>query len=339
MTDPFANITARVHAFIDGGPEHFDTLARDLFALQYEHVAPYRSFCESRGFNPTNFVSIPSLPASAFRDFEITSLPLEDRSIVFHSSGTTGQTPSRHFHNAESLALYEHSVAVAFAKNLPATSRVLSLTPPPADAPHSSLAHMMKTVQSSPAFSGMASSEGWKIDIEKTLDSLKSSKKPITVMGTAFSFVHLCDAIEAIVLPAGSRVMETGGYKNQSRALPKAELHAHITGKLGVPAGNIHCEYGMCELSSQAYAVGSGQFRFPHWVRSRIISPENGREVGLGETGLLEIVDLANVRSALAIRTADLAVRDAEVFELIGRAEDAEPRGCSLNSSGMSESS
>ena len=142
-------------------------------------------------------------------------------------------------------------------------------------------------------------------------------------------------------LPENSRVMETGGYKNRSRILPKAELHTLITERLGVPRENIICEYGMSELSSQAYdAITQNsklktqnpdrQFRFPPWARVQIVSPETGREVADGETGLIRIFDLANVFSVAAIQTEDLGVRRGDGFELIGRAQLAEPRGCSL---------
>ncbi len=144
--------------------------------------------------------------------------------------------------------------------------------------------------------------------------------------------------------------METGGYKNRSRSMPKAELHALITKHLGVPRANIICEYGMSELSSQAYAVTSDKwpvtskdgaathhsslvthhFQFPPWARVQIISPETGREVAEGETGLIRIFDLANVFSVAAIQTEDLGIRRGDDFELIGRAQLAEPRGCSL---------
>ena len=142
-------------------------------------------------------------------------------------------------------------------------------------------------------------------------------------------------------LPAGSRVMETGGYKGRSRAIPKTELHSLITKRFGVSAAQIVCEYGMSELSSQAYdaevrdekgeARGSERiFRLPLWARFQVVSPETGKEVAEGATGLLRIFDLANVYSVLAIQTEDLAVRRGDGFELLGRAERSEPRGCSL---------
>jgi hypothetical protein len=119
--------------------------------------------------------------------------------------------------------------------------------------------------------------------------------------------------------------------------MPKAELHALLTQRLGVPASRIVCEYGMSELSSQAYDSvagigGARRFDFPPWARAQIISPETGREVGEAETGLIRIFDLANVYSVMAIQTEDLGARRGGGFELLGRAASAETRGCSLRS-------
>lgn len=176
---------------------------------------------------------------------------------------------------------------------------------------------------------------------------------PLLLLGTAFSFVHLLDYLVEkdlrFNLPAGSRVMETGGYKSRSRTMPKDELHALITERLGIPPENIICEYGMSELSSQAYdgraALPRGQefhgraaappyhvFQFPPWARVEIVSPETGREVAEGETGLIRVFDLANAFSVAAVQTEDLGIRRGDGFELIGRAQLAEPRGCSVMS-------
>ena len=107
-----------------------------------------------------------------------------------------------------------------------------------------------------------------------------------------------------------------------------------MTRWLGMPESRILAEYGMSELSSQAYdrviSEAGGAFRFPPWARVRIISPETGREAEEGETGLVQVVDLANVRSALAVQTEDLAVRCGAGFELTGRAAGTAARGCSL---------
>ena len=172
----------------------------------------------------------------------------------------------------------------------------------------------------------------------------------VLLLGTAFSFVHLLDSLAErklyYALPPGSRVMETGGYKGRSRSLSKADLQALITRRLGIPLSHIVCEYGMSELSSQAYdrVVGGDQpndrsekgarrvFRFPPWVRAQIVSPETGRKVAEAETGLIRVFDLANIFSVMAIQTEDLGVRRGGGFELLGRAAQAEPRGCSLMS-------
>jgi len=184
--------------------------------------------------------------------------------------------------------------------------------------------------------------------IRRELAGAVESGRPVALLGTAFNFVHLLDELAEsnlhFQLPAGSRVMETGGYKGRSRSLDKSELHSLITKQLGVPAERIVCEYGMSELSSQAYEgevqspkskvqsrVGAVRaFRFPPWARVQVISPETGREVEDGESGLIRVFDLANVRSVMAIQTEDLGVRRGAGFELLSRARQAEPRGCSL---------
>jgi hypothetical protein len=186
----------------------------------------------------------------------------------------------------------------------------------------------------------------WILDFEAVLTALSDNSKLKTqnsklILGTAFSFVHLLEYLAekncSFQLPLGSCVMETGGYKNRSRSLPKTELHALITKHLGVPLESIICEYGMSELSSQAYEreVRSQKseirsFQFPPWAKVQIISPETGREVTEGETGLIRVFDLANTFSVAAVQTEDLGIRRGDGFELIGRAQLAEPRGCSL---------
>ena len=410
----------------------FNALALKLFALQFQHNAAYRKICEARSLTPgivEHWTQIPAVPTSAFKELELTCLASAERTTVFHSSGTTEQKPSRHFHNAESLAVYEASLWSGFelhllrsGDSLSASSekrgqtvraRLVILTPPPTQAPHSSLVHMFETVRqklgaTETAFVGKLAADGsWTLDFAAVVDVLSSvcsdsrssrgneaqtdsekrkvrassrrllrvprAANPVHVLGTAFSFVHLLDFLAErnlrFDLPAGSRVMETGGYKNRSRSIPKTDLHKLITERLGVPPSRIICEYGMSELNSQAYNgieagvrpspgaatlnmrafpglqespgaspllrpgrahSGSSIFHFPPWARVQIISPETGREVADGETGLIRVYDLANVFSVMAIQTEDLGIRRNEHFELIGRAALAEARGCSL---------
>jgi hypothetical protein len=333
----------------------FSRLALELFGLQFKYNAPYQKVCQARGATPKtvgDWTQIPAVPTTAFKELELSCLSPDERTTVFYSSGTTEQKPSRHFHCAESLGVYEASLWSWFEPNVLAGSRfkvqsskLIVLTPSLEQAPHSSLVHMFETVRrklgaSKSPFVGQTDPGGaWILNFDAAVKALKSAtgnRQSAILLGTAFSFVHLLDFLGEhklqFQLPPGSRVMETGGYKNRSRTMPKGELHALITERLGIPAENIVCEYGMSELSSQAYHLTPHPhiFHFPPWVRVQIISPENGREVAEGETGLIRVFDLANVFSVMAVQTEDLGVRRSEGFELIGRTQPAEPRGCSL---------
>jgi hypothetical protein len=336
--------------------EHFNRAALDLFAFQFAHNEPYRRLCAARNTFPKDvrhWTRIPAAPASAFKEFEMTCLPPEQRTAFFYSSGTTGQVRSRHFHNAKSLAVYETSLLPWFQAHIgPQKRPFIMLTPALAEAPNSSLVHMFDVVQknfgaANSAFTGYADADGaWHVDLEKTVRVLEqaiSAGQPVLLLGTAFTFVHLLDhLVESkvqLALPPESGAMETGGYKGRSRSLSRQELHTLISTQLGLPPRYIIREYGMSELSSQAYDHVMGapddterRFQFPPWARVQIISPETGNEVAEGETGLIRIFDLANVYSVMAIQTEDLGIRRGDGFELLGRAVAAEPRGCSLQS-------
>jgi hypothetical protein len=342
--------------------ELFGDLALNLFELQRELNEPYRSLClaagKSKNLKPQNWKEVPAVPTSAFKDFELSCLPTKDRTTVFHSSGTTQHRPSRHFHNIESLAVYEESLLTWFGRNFQVENRIpiISLTPPRSAATHSSLVYMFESLQrkfgndDSPFAGEIAEDGGWTLNVGAAVEILQRGveiDEPILILGTAFSYVHLLDnLIDRDIrfnLPAGSRVMETGGYKGRSRAMPKQELHQLICYRFGLRPTDVVCEFGMSELSSQAYdwspirSSHSSQsikmqrvFHFPAWARVQIVSPETGREVNEGESGLIRVFDLANVCSVMAIQTEDLGIRRGNGFELVGRASLAEARGCSL---------
>jgi hypothetical protein len=365
MQSPFADYLQRLTALtrqlaIPTPDPLFDDLAQQLFRLQFQHVAPYAAFAQTRSRTPETvkrWQEIPAVPTSAFKDQEWTSLAPAERTRVFLSSGTTTHRPSRHYHDSQSLALYEASALPWFQHHLQADRAsavrplLIALTPDPAAAPHSSLVHMLETVrragfEADAAYTGALDTEGnWILNTDRLSECLlqaTQNTRPVLLLGTAFGFVTLLDHLASRrrrwTLPPGSRVMETGGYKGRSRVLPKAALHQGIQQCLGIPSSHIVTEYGMTELSSQAYdhiagqpeAPGSRLFRFPPWARAWIVSPETGQESAPGETGILHVVDLANVRSVAFLQTDDLAIRRHDGFEWVGRISDAEPRGCSL---------
>jgi len=356
MKSDLSRFAARLRALIDDSrvePRiNFAELALELFALQFEANPAYRKICEVRRATPltvSDWTQIPAVPTAAFKELELTCLPPEQRTHAFHSSGTTQQKPSRHFHSTESLSLYDDLLWAWFSQHVTKGIKrpnPLLLTPPPRQSRHSSLVHMFATVRQKLGagaieFAGGVGSNGaWTLNLDSVtqqLEAASNKSEPILILGTAFSFVHLLDhlseANRKFRLPPGSRVMETGGYKGRSREMPKLELHALISKHFGVPPHHIICEYGMSELSSQAYDTPTEArrtFHFPPWARVQIISPETGREVSEGETGLIRVFDLANVFSVMAVQTEDLAARRGDGFELLGRVATSEPRGCSL---------
>ena len=365
LLDPLAE---RVRAFIEDAalsreaqPDDaaFNALALELFAAQFAAVPAYRALATHLGATPDtvrHWRDLPAVPTTAFKEFAFTSLPPERRQRVFQSSGTTTGNPGRVFHDPRSLELYAASVRAWFQPHLaPETIgaagprlRFFLLTPPAAQAPHSSLACMADLVAeafgSGPSrhASHVAPNGAWVLEAALLVAALQESAaaaESVCLLGTAFSLIHLLDYLTEsglrLRLPPGSRVMETGGYKGRSRALPRAALHAALEDRLGVPGTHLVGEYGMCELASQAYDrvvgdAGPRAYRFPPWARAVVVSPETGHEVGEGEAGLLCVYDLANVRAVLAVQTEDLAVRRGAAFELLGRAARAEARGCSL---------
>lgn len=271
----------------------FNQLACELFRLQFTHNKVYQRFCNARGVNPSNvrhWHQIPALPTAAFKDFDVTCLEPARWTTIFISSGTTGQKQSRHFHNAESLALYEASLLPWFTRHvLPEAAAALQkwaaacshkptdrwpmliLTPTRADAPCSSLVHMFDTVRrvlGSPEseFFGRITPDGsWWLDtgaLRVALRTAAGSGKPVVLLGTAFAFVQLLDYMRTTglvcSLPTGSRVLETGGYKGRVREVSRKEFYHLITAQLGVPHSHIVSEYGMCELGSQAYDIAVG---------------------------------------------------------------------------------
>jgi hypothetical protein len=222
---------------------------------------------------------------------------------------------------------------------------LLSLVPSPAQAPHSSLSAMMGF-----AAETWGDPVRWVGDPERGADlaalrravgESRDLRRPALVAGTAFAFVHLLDAMarsgEVLALPAGSRIMETGGFKGRARAVERDELYGALESRLGIPRDRMVNEYGMTELLSQLYEPvlseggrGAGRHVAPPWLRVRALDPGTLAPLPAGEAGLLAFFDLANAGSVSHILTQDMGRVFPDGVRLQGRAEGAEPRGCSL---------
>ncbi|MCG2591565.1 long-chain fatty acid--CoA ligase [Ramlibacter sp. XY19] len=325
----------------------FDALALRLFAWQHANNEAYRRFCQRRGATPRTVKSwreIPAVPISAFKEATLSCLPAQDAQRVFMTSGTTrGDVKGRHYH--PTLAVYDASMTRNFARRFMQGADRLPMAilfPTEEALPNSSLAHYLAlAVQhfgaaESATFVSPQGMDG--SGLRAWLRARVAAGAPCAVLGASYSFVHLMDELardgERFALPPGSRLLDTGGYKGNSRELPLEAFYEALASNFGVPRERCINMYGMTELSTQLYddgnvlvpSVKSG----PHWIRSRLVDPLTGREVPAGERGVLAHTDLGNFNSATSILTEDVGVAAGAGFLLLGRAEGAQAKGCSL---------
>lgn len=327
----------------------FDRLARALFAFQFEHCAAYARFCVSRGVTPKridDWREIPAIPTGAFKELALRCFPAEQTRKIFRTSGTS--TQRRGELHLDSLELYEASLLPTLRRFLfpdlaafGGRTTIRALVPSPAEAPDSSLSHMLGCAIASlgDASSGFDVRDG-KLQVEPLIDRLRSISEPVALCGTTFAFVHLLERMAEeelqLQLPADSRIMETGGFKGRSREMTPADLYGGLESALGIPQCRIVNQYGMTELGSQFYdsvlvdPVGRRRKHGPPWCRVRLVDPETRNEVDAGETGMIVVFDLANAGSIASIETADLGRQIDDGFEILGRSPGAEERGCSI---------
>ncbi len=352
--DQIAPLQAQILEFIamDGCTDgQFDQLALQLFAHQYAANAPYRSFCQRRGATVRSVKSwsdIPAVPIDAFKAMELRCEPPAPGERVFMTSGTTGRAKAmaargRHFHPR--LDVYDLSMARAFAQRFMRGEERLPMAilfPDEQAMPHSSLAHYLALARQrfgTPDSRYYLTPEGLDMDgLCAALERAEREGRPFALLGASFSLVHVMDALRAqgrrFRLPPGSRILDTGGYKGQSRELPLEDFYAGLSELLGV--ARTHCinMYGMTELSTQFYDDGNATLPSvksgPHWIRSRLVEPVTGRSVAPGERGILVHCDLANFNSVTTILTEDVGLAAEGGFLLLGRAEGAQAKGCSL---------
>jgi len=304
---------------------------------------------------------------------------------TFRTSGTTG---SPGVHHVRDLSLYEASLLPPARRHLElggppqagSPTRVLALLPSPKDRPESSLAHMAGVLldRFDDGGGGYFVTDRWEIQAEAfrvALEKAVTDGAPVLLLATAFALVNWLDAGSvpgsdpgsgsgsgsgsglgsgpaghdgAIRLPAGSRIMETGGFKGRSREVERGELYRRLSAALGVPGDRIVNEYGMTEMLSQFYEPvleeggpadpAKRRHLAPPWVRTRILDPDTLDPVEDGSPGLLCHLDLANLYSAALLLTEDLGAavpgptpRHQGGFRVLGRSPGAEPRGCSLS--------
>ncbi|MEM7255381.1 MAG: long-chain fatty acid--CoA ligase, partial [Pseudomonadota bacterium] len=290
------------------------------------------------------WTEIPAVPINAFKDLTLSCAPPDDAARVFMTSGTTlGGVRGKSYH--PTLRVYDasmrHNFAARFMRDR-ARMRMGVLFPDCDAMPNSSLAHYLALAVAH--FGGAHSRNLYPngaLDLDLAIEELAAAEvsgEPYALLGASFSFVHLLDEMarqdRTVRLPAGSRLLDTGGFKGQSREIELDAFYDQLAERFGVARDDCVNMYGMTELSTQFYDAGNpvtpSVKSGPHWIRTRAVDPLSGDDVPFGETGVLVHCDLAHFNIVSTILTEDAGAMTADGFLLHGRASGAEAKGCSL---------
>jgi phenylacetate-coenzyme A ligase PaaK-like adenylate-forming protein len=329
MIKDFENLRQRI--FNIKNYNDFQEASLQIFNYQFDNNAVYHDFIISLGKNPSEVstpADIPFLPVEFFRNHKIVSgnLPVE---MIFESSGTTGATAGKHFIN--DLSLYEESFLNSFRLfyGEPEKFLITALLPSYTERKSSSLVYMADNLirRSEYPASGFYTSNSE--DLIHVLNEASKEKVSILLLGVSFALADLAENKSPDL--SGVIVMETGGMKGRRKELTRYELHGILRTKFNV--FSVHSEYGMTELLSQAYSKGDGIFYCPPWMKIFIRDPMDPLTLinEPGQTGGINIIDLANINSCSFIATSDLGkVQDDGGFEVLGRFDNSDIRGCNL---------
>lgn len=319
------------HIFSIRSEEKFLALALETFRFQSGNNPVYSGFLDLLGVNPEQvreISQIPFLPIEFFRTHRVISSS-SDPAIVFESSGTSGQQNSRHCVVSEELYRESFTRAFTAAYGKPEERCILALLPSYLERGNASLVYMMDHLI---RMSNHAQSGFYLDDLEglsTVLEQRNNDGHPTLLMGVSFA---LLDLAAAFTLPLSENiiVMETGGMKGRRREMIREELHTTL--KKAFSMKTIHSEYGMTELLSQAYSKGDGRFTCPPWMKVWTRDPYDPLTLmPPGRSGGINIIDLANTWSCSFIATGDTGrVFSDGSFEITGRFDQAEVRGCNL---------
>ncbi len=310
--------------------EEFLQHSLETFRYQATHTALYKQYIENLGINTDEVIAledIPFLPIDFFKSHKIITEGRAEN-IIFSSSGTTGSVTSAHY--VSDLSLYAKSFNQAFKLfyGEPEQFAILALLPSYLERSGSSLIYMVDDLIKQSTYPESGYFLYNHDDLFHQLSALKNQSIPTILFGVTYA---LLDFIEqhSINFPE-LIVIETGGMKGKRKEMIREELHEILKQGFGVPT--IHSEYGMTELLSQAYSKGNGVFRCPPWMNvlvRELNDPFSYRKPN--QTGGINVIDLANINSCSFIATQDLGKKyDDESFEILGRFDQSDIRGCNL---------
>jgi phenylacetate-coenzyme A ligase PaaK-like adenylate-forming protein len=318
------------HLFNIRTDHEFNAFALELFRYQYRNNPVYQQYVDylikpDEVIHINHYTKIPFLPIELFKSQKILCKGVSTDQ-VFMSSGTTGTELSRHY--VADIKIYEESLKKCFELFIgdPANFLILALLPSYLDREGSSLVYMVQKLIESSRF---PNSGFYLNNFNDLVSTLKDSKGKSTILlGVSFALLDLAESYNMDL--SDVIIMETGGMKGRRSELTREELHHILCTQFNLDV--IYSEYGMTELLSQAYSTGSGFFNTPPWMKVLIRDTNDPKSyLKPGQTGGINIIDLANVYSCAFIATQDLGkVKDDGSFEVLGRFDFSDIRGCNL---------
>lgn len=314
--------------------DSFDATALGVFRLQAIHNPVYRSFLEALQVNPAAIEKLEQIPFLPVRFFKTQAVQTTEfvPEAVFESSGTSGSVNSRHF--VKDLGLYRQSFISCFELFYGSVKDwcIIGLLPSYLERKGSSLVYMVEQLI---RLSGHPQSGFYLYEQEivtATLSDLEKHKQRTLLIGVTFALLDLAEKFPQPL--QHTIIMETGGMKGRKKEMIREEVHQVLTSAFGVPV--VHSEYGMTELLSQAYSKGEGIFSCPPWMKILVRDDEDPFLVKQEGDGIINVIDLANVYSCSFIATDDSGKVLADGnFEVLGRVDGSDLRGCNLMLSDM----
>jgi hypothetical protein len=323
-------MSLKENIFLVDDEEKFNDLSIEVFRYQFATNKTYRAFVEALKVVPqkvNSYLDIPFLPVTFFKFFDIRCGE-NPAALTFLSSGTTGMERSRH--HVMDPSIYVRSLTEGFrhAYGDPSGYSFLCLVPTREENPTSSLGYMLDHLST---LSGSPDRKDYLHDFEslnEELVSLTASGKKVVLFGLTSALLDFGEAYQPRC--RNLVVIETGGMKGKRKEMVREELHHQLRKLFGIE--EIHSEYGMTELLSQAYSNGKGLFTSPPWMRILIRDTNDPLSwLEEGKTGGISIIDLANLQSCSFIATQDLGKMHADnSFEVLGRFDSSDLRGCNL---------
>ncbi len=323
------------HIFQIRSEKAFNQWALTVFHYQYQQNKVYQSFVNHifrnhplRFQEISHYAQIPFLPIDFFKTQHVVSFNIYKNTPYFISSGTTQPTLSKHYISDENL--YKHAILNGFEKFYGSAKDYLFifLLPAEQERPHSSLIFMAKYLQSISKHKESGFYMNHLNDCKQLIQKHLQQNTKIFILGLSYALLDFSEL--KIQLNKNTIVMETGGMKGKREELPKNIFHTILKKKLGI--SNIHSEYGMTELLSQAYSKQNGLFYCPSWMKVLVREMDDPLAIySNNKQGMINIIDLANVHTCSFIASSDIGKLHSDSgFEVIGRSDFSDIRGCNL---------